>query len=104
MESTPPCGLILAIAIDVLPQQGQFLISALDEFFTFCLNALWWARNLLSARIRDNAIGAKLIASPNDRYMGFDCVIPRSDEVIEVFFKSIVCFGDLLLRIEHLIE
>ena len=104
VKEAVPFGFVLPVAIDVLAEEGQFFVALVDEFFTLLDDAFRGTRDLLASGVRDDAVGAEFIAAPNDRYIGFDFVVPFCDEIIEIFFKSVVRFQDLLFSVKDFVD
>lgn len=76
VEKAVPFGLVLAVAIDVLPEEGDLLIAGVNEFFTLLDDALWGAGDLLAPGVGDDAVGAELIAAPDDRDKSLHFIVP----------------------------
>ena len=67
VEKAVPFGLVFAVAIDVLAEQGDLFIALIDELFALFDDAFWGAGDFLAAGIGDDAIGAEFIAAADDR-------------------------------------
>ena len=71
-------------------QEGDLFIASVNEKTAFFFDAFWGTGDLLPSCIRDDTVGAKLIAAANDRDKGFDGVVPFSDEIVEILFKLVI--------------
>jgi VWFA-related protein len=79
----PSGGGGIAVAVDVLPQQLYFGVAGIGEAFRFFHYAGAGAAALRPAGERDDAIGATLIASLNDRYISAMRIVTAREWRIE---------------------
>src|SRR5579862_2302556 len=77
-----PFGLVFAVAVDVLSQEGNFFVALMDEACAFFHDAFRGTGNLLTSSIGHYAIGTKLVAAADDRDKGLDGIIALGDQII----------------------
>ena len=66
MEKFIPARLIISVAVHILAKQRDFFITRRRQSFALLLDILRWARDLFTASVGNNAVGAILIAAAND--------------------------------------
>ena len=82
---------ILAVGVDVLPQQRDVLIPGGDKLARLGYDVLRQTRALAPADIRDDAVGAEVVAAVHDRKPGLDrAVAPHRDALGH---GAVVLFG-----------
>ncbi len=87
VEKAVPFGLVFAVAVDVLAEQGDLFIALFDEHAALFDDALGRAGDLLAACIGDDAVGAEFIAAADDRDVGFDWIVSLGDSDSRGFLR-----------------
>ena len=69
-----------SVRIDVLPKEGDFLISRIHKRTEFRKNVRAFPASFPSPHIRDNAIGTKVVAAVHNRQPRLKRLIPMNGE------------------------
>ena len=82
---------VLAVGIDVLPQQRDVLIPGGDKLARLGYDVLRQARALAPADIRDDAVSAEVVAAVHDRKPGLDLAVAAHRDALG--HGAVVLFG-----------
>ena len=73
---------ILAVGVDVLAQEGEFLIAPAYQVPAFVQNVLRQAAALPAPDVGDDAVGAEIVAAVHDRDPGLEIVRPHHGQAL----------------------
>ena len=82
---------VLAVGIDVLPQQRDVLIPGGDKLARLGYDVLRQTRALAPADIRDDAVSAEVVAAVHDRKPGLDLAVAAHRDAL--CHGAVVLFG-----------
>ena len=92
----------LAIAVDVLAQEGDFLVALGHQLLELCQNGGRFTAALPPADIRHDAVGAKVIATVHDGQPGAETGVPPDGKFLDHgvaflgLFQVALAFADAL--------
>ena len=92
----------LAVAVDVLAQEGDFLVSLGHQLLELCQNGGRFTAALPPADIRHDAVGAKVIATVHDGQPGAETGVPPDGKFLDHgvaflgLFQVALAFADAL--------
>src|SRR5690242_11827674 len=66
VKQAAPSWLVFSVAVDILAEQRDLFIALIDEATTLFYDAFGRAGNFLATGIGNDAVGAELIATPDD--------------------------------------
>src|SRR5262249_54724039 len=84
-------GLILSIAIDILSEEGDFLVSLRGKKGAFFDNTVGMSGDFWTPCVRDDAVGAMFVASADNGHIGLDFIFTLCAQIIEFMGKLVVC-------------
>lgn len=104
VKQTVPFWLVFSVAVDILAEQRDLFIALIDEAAALLEDAFRRAGNFLAACIGDDAVGAELVATPDDRDGSFDFIVSLCAQIIEIFFEFVLGFEDWAAGIKGLVD
>ena len=94
---------VLAVGVDVLAEQSDFLIAVLHGLLDLADDVLGQAAALAAAHVRHDAVGAEVVAAVHDRHPGREAARARDGHVIRQFRLAELHVDDVaVLRLDLL--